>query len=675
MTLQTVYQQFLATNDASLLATDASLHYITTLTTVNGAGAIGKHLSGQLYELKKKEEKVLDAVESSNALVVEVHTTIEFLTGGGAYLPGLDDNFLADRTVTFPVIHIVTFDADRKITQVRQNWDQGSLLKLIDVIGKSGRNWPIRDGKDQIKLIVNSTKSAGKTSTGTSHANELPIRPRGNSNNVTGDPHASLALFAPREKYPQADSVIAPKSSSRPPPREYSELFVGGDEDGSPPPKSSSHARSESPSKAYVKSGANKNYAPSRLFDVDTVEEEDVAPLVAEGQSGNRQFYRPNPKRYEHFDMTDGDVEEPVEDKNQKPLKGVASEKHNSQWNFDDFNTPQKVVPTKVLRTNDVRHWGNSDDEVEDSPVKVKKVSKPRKDAEPHFEFVDDGTPAGAKRTINRPRGKGQNDGLGIYKNNLYDDENGGSAGGAAFDKGNTLANVKDRRKDFDPHFAMTDESPVSTPTTERIPDHRAKAVKMMDANWDTYDQSPNQKENIAMSKASKSSSGKAPLSEASNTMSHRNDTHVGIALGGNGMGGKKGTTRQWGFGDESDGETTGGGGIMTAGNGMGGKKGTSRQWGFGDDSEPEETAQASKPSKYKTGRTQGRQSDGETTGGGGIMTAGNGMGGKKGTSRQWGFGDDSEPEETAQVSKPSKYKTGKTQGRQQATGGDFWDF
>lgn len=484
-------------------------------------------------------------------------------------------------------IHIVTFDPDGKITQVRQNWDQGSLLKLIDVIGKSGRNWPIRDGKDQIKLIASSVKSAGKPAAGSSNANELPIRPRGNSNNVTGDPHASLALFAPREKNPSASNVVAQKSSSRPPQREYSELFVGGEEDGSPPAKSSNHARSESPSKAYNKAGANKNYAPSRLFDVDTVEEEDTGPLTAADarQGGSRNFYRPNPKRYEHFDMTDGDVEEPTANRNQKPLKATESGKHGSQWNFDDFNTPQKVVPTKVLRTNDVRHWGNSDDEVMDSPIKTKKVDKPRKDAEPHFEFVDDGTPDGARRIVGRPRGQGQNDGLGLYKNNLYDDENGGSAGGVPFNKGNTLANTKDRRKDFDPHFAMTDDSPAATPAPERISDHRQKAVKMMDANWDTYDQSPHQKENIPISNSSKPNSGKGPLSEASNIMSHRNDAHVGIMTGGDGMGGKKGTGRSWGFGDESDGEETGG------------------------------------------------------------------------------------------VNKPSKYKTGKTQGRQQATGGDFWDF
>lgn len=104
MVLQTAYKQFLAAPNPTFLAEDASLHYITTLTTVNGASAIIKHLKGQDHELKKREEKFLDVVEGPDSLAVETHTTIEFLTGGGSYLPSLDDNFLADRTVTFPVV-------------------------------------------------------------------------------------------------------------------------------------------------------------------------------------------------------------------------------------------------------------------------------------------------------------------------------------------------------------------------------------------------------------------------------------------------------------------------------------------------------------------------------------------------------------------------------------------
>jgi hypothetical protein len=107
MALQTAYKQFLAAPNPSFLAEDASLHYITTLVTLKGPNEIAKHLKIQDHELKKKEEKFLDIVEGHNALAVEVHTTMEFLTGGGAYLPSLDDNFLTDRIVTFPIVSMI----------------------------------------------------------------------------------------------------------------------------------------------------------------------------------------------------------------------------------------------------------------------------------------------------------------------------------------------------------------------------------------------------------------------------------------------------------------------------------------------------------------------------------------------------------------------------------------
>ena len=106
MALQTAYKQFLAAPNSSFLANDASIHYITTLVTVNGSSEVIKHLTSQSYELKKNEQTFLDVVEGTNALAVEVHTTLEFLSGGGSYLPGLDDNFLADRIVTFPIVCI-----------------------------------------------------------------------------------------------------------------------------------------------------------------------------------------------------------------------------------------------------------------------------------------------------------------------------------------------------------------------------------------------------------------------------------------------------------------------------------------------------------------------------------------------------------------------------------------
>ena len=104
MTLRDKYTAFLNAPATGALAENASLHYIPTLTTLNDATAIIKHLSVQQKLLKKTSQNILDAIESSHGLSVDVETTIEFINGGGAYLPGLDDNFVADRTVTFPMV-------------------------------------------------------------------------------------------------------------------------------------------------------------------------------------------------------------------------------------------------------------------------------------------------------------------------------------------------------------------------------------------------------------------------------------------------------------------------------------------------------------------------------------------------------------------------------------------
>ena len=104
MTLKEIYQSFLTAPRANGLAADASLNYITTLTTVKGAAAIAKHFSQQQVLLQKKEENVLSVIEGGNAICLDVETTLEFTRGGGAYLPDLDDNFLTDRVVTLPVV-------------------------------------------------------------------------------------------------------------------------------------------------------------------------------------------------------------------------------------------------------------------------------------------------------------------------------------------------------------------------------------------------------------------------------------------------------------------------------------------------------------------------------------------------------------------------------------------
>lgn len=107
MSLKSLYEGFLKAPNATSLSPDASLHYVTTLTTIKKADAIEKHLASQHKNvLKKKGEKILNTVEGPSSLCIDVELTLEFITGGGAYLPGLDDNFLTDKVVTMAVVSL-----------------------------------------------------------------------------------------------------------------------------------------------------------------------------------------------------------------------------------------------------------------------------------------------------------------------------------------------------------------------------------------------------------------------------------------------------------------------------------------------------------------------------------------------------------------------------------------
>ncbi|KNA94338.1 hypothetical protein FOXG_00433 [Fusarium oxysporum f. sp. lycopersici 4287] len=199
--------------------------------------------------------------------------------------------------------------------------------------------------------------------------------------------------------------------------------------------------------------------------------------------------------------------------------------KHDSQWSFQDFVTPQKVKPSRTMRTQDVRHWDTDKDVVDETPGHP--AAKPRRDADAHFELLDDGERVPQQpRPGSHPPGYAHNEGLGLYKNQLFDKEDVGQNERAL---GN-ITNVKDRGKDFDHHFDISDESPAHP--QDRVPEGHQKAVQMMQHNWDTYDRSPAaQKEN-------------RPIE---NTDSHK------INIAGDGMGGRKGTNRDWLYGETQD--------------------------------------------------------------------------------------------------------------------------
>ncbi|KAH6853730.1 hypothetical protein B0I37DRAFT_14164 [Chaetomium sp. MPI-CAGE-AT-0009] len=558
MSLQAAYKQFLASPNTSALADDASLHYITTTSSFTGATDIIKHLSSVRNKIKKEKEEALFAIENQQALAVEVETTLEFVQSGGPYLPGLDDNFLADRTVHIVITHIVTFNGDGKIARIRQSWDQGALLKQVDVIGRSGTNWPIRDSKDQISLIAKCAKGHNAAAPS---AEALPTRSRGSSTNIMRDPHASLDLFAPREELESNPAgVISPYAGRRPRQRSFTEILGDEplDEPGSP---SNGRERSQSPSKVVApKAGAGKNFQPMRLFNTD---ENDTASESHEPTPSASRVVRPDPKKYQHFDFDDGSESQDAPTPKAAPDRKT---KHDSNWSFDDFVTPQKPIASRGMhRARDVRHWGAENEVLENTPAPHPQVIKPRRDAEAHFELVDDGPAREDKRDANRlPRGAMHSEGEHLYDNRLHhEDGTLPSPDPAPLGK---VTNLKDRHKDFEPHFNMSDESPHHNGANKpvKVSEDRQKAVRMMESSWSNYDESPvSRKEN-------------------DNPITQRATTERGIVIAGDGMGSRKGR--------DNDKPSTQRG-IVIAGDGMGGKKGTGRGWLHGeDDDEPAPT-------------------------------------------------------------------------------------
>ncbi|KAM0305519.1 hypothetical protein ACHAPM_001901 [Fusarium culmorum] len=617
------YKQFLAAPSSSLLADTAALHYVTTTTTFAGPTQIIKHLNGLQKQVSKKKEDVFNIVDGGNVIVLEIDTGLGFQNGGGPYLPGLDDNFLSGREVYLPITHFVTFDKAGKIVQIRLQWDQGSLLKQVEVIGKSGRNWPIIDSREQIAFIQSCIRTAGTAAPAAPSHNETVARERTNSKNALRDPHANR-LFGSRDEFEDAEpaTVVSPYAGTRPRQRSFTEIL--GDEPTSP----SAGRRAMSPSKG----GQGKNFQPSRIFDG----QEDVEREPVELQQHTKKRYiKPHPKKYSHFDFADGT------DPQDSPQKGqhfddLPKTKRDSQWSFEDFTTPQKVKPSKTMRTQDVRHWDTDRDATEDT--RVYQVAKSRRDGDPHFELPDDGErEPQPQRTSAQPPGYAHNEGLGLYKNQVSDRK---EAGKNELPLGN-ITNVKDRGKDFDHHFEIADNSPAH-PQQHTSEGHK-KTIQMMDRHWDTYDKSPaSQKENRP----------------TENTASHK------INIAGDGMGGRKGTNRDWLYGETDDVAQpiptrkqpsvaasgvplTKGTKISIAGDGMGGRKGADRDWLYNETSE---TAN-DEPTNTKPipGRTPASNNTApanevkENTDKHKITIAGDGMGGRKGTNRDWLYGETDE--------------------------------
>ena len=105
---------------------------------------------------------------------------------------------MADR---FCQIHFVSLK-NGQVTQVRLFWDQATLLKQLEVIGRTGRNWPIKDGKDQVLMIRRSVEAQGFSSSESSApatGNAAPARTAQTSQPTQSGP--STRSSSPKPEY------------------------------------------------------------------------------------------------------------------------------------------------------------------------------------------------------------------------------------------------------------------------------------------------------------------------------------------------------------------------------------------------------------------------------------------------------------------------------------------
>ena len=296
------------------------------------------------------------------------------------------------------------------INQIRQYWDQGTLLKQMGVIGKSGRNWPIKDGKDQCKLVQSSVANVPPTS-GVSQTRDRGISNASNGSTSssirpTPDPHSTLSLFAPREQEQLAEikpAVIPPRNSAKPPPRDLGDLFISSDGESN-----GNKTEEVILPKTPAKFSRGRNYD---FLDDDSHE----SPPDNSGRG-----VKPDPKKYNHFEMSD-------EYPDLRPAARARDDSRNkSSWDFESFGTPEK--PNMRSRPGGARNSSLGDDNAQgkNKPLTgAQNNASARRDAASHAKrdgshfTIADVSPApqrqhseveqlaGGSRTIYKTRGDG----------------------------------------------------------------------------------------------------------------------------------------------------------------------------------------------------------------------------------------------------------------------------
>ncbi|KAJ5310701.1 uncharacterized protein N7443_003162 [Penicillium atrosanguineum] len=514
--LQDSYKKFLNKGNAPLAA-NVSLIYVPTTTRIDGADAVASHVRRQASIVEKQSEDIISVIESSNALCLDIDVTLKF-NGGGAYLPTMDDNFLADSVANISTLHIVQFNAQNEIQQVRIYWDQAALLKAVQVIGRSARAWPIRDGKEQIRLLRNAaTLNSEAPALAPSKGNDLPPRPASPGKRYIKDPYAADSLFdllspnkteAPNSSEEEtrkpghngkryikdpyaagsltelispskrdASAVVRPYGGAQPNARSYGDLFVTDDDDEVP----------GTPSKAGRGTAqAGPRFQGNRIFEDDSKVEDRAfyksdpkkydhfqigGDDASHAKSEDRAYYKSDPKKYDHFEIGANNADLEVK---QEPQR--AQSRQQAHWDFDDVATP------KPKSTDEARSFGYSGGEAD----------SPRQTGHKHFDMTDDETGGDADRIISSYGNRGK----GLYKNRLFDGD-GESTPGQSKSQNEPLGvtgNNASRRNNLEAQWKMSG-SPTPTKSdseNKTISSDRAASIKQMESSWDQeFDNSP----------------------------------------------------------------------------------------------------------------------------------------------------------------------------------------
>lgn len=278
-----------------------------------------------------------------------------------------------------------------------------------------------------------------------------------------------------------------------------SDLFAAGHEDYEAGPDGSPRKTSKD-TVVPPKGAGQKKYQPSRLFN-----EGEPDPVA------DRQAYKTNPARYNHFDLGDYDENDSFQHRASGPQrpedmpirpKGATANKTTAQWGFYGVSTPPKghaqgrshdqKYANKQQDTQeeelDVHHHGHGargrKDQIsqiemhQDTPIhRPAAPPKPRKDQVSQFSITDEMSPMDNRRVIARTAAAQKLYADPVFGGDDDDDEqqplknisNNARKDGSNLKEanGSSASNGRAHRKGLESHWGIDDEeqAPVAKPS------------------------------------------------------------------------------------------------------------------------------------------------------------------------------------------------------------------